>query len=238
MKESLFKFGKAVVEDKYFVGREKEIKQLKADLLNGINIILYAPRRFGKTSLILKVLDQLKKEGVKTAYIDLFHVYSLENFIRSYVSIILKNSGFSMKKTVKKLGSYIRGVIPSLGMDDSGNPSLSFSYDTKIPRQDSLLDALELPQKLKNKNEKWVIVFDEFQDINRLDGEIIEKQFRSVLQLHQDIGYAFLGSKTHMLLNMFMDKRRAFYNFGKIQKLNKIPKTRNDRIFRKEVQSG
>jgi formylglycine-generating enzyme required for sulfatase activity/predicted NACHT family NTPase len=223
MKESLFKFGKAVVDDKYFVGREKEIKQLKADLLNGVNIILYAPRRFGKTSLILKVLDQLKKEGVKTAYIDLYQVKSCEDFIRLYVSEIIGNSRFSMRKAKKKLSTYIRGILPSVSVDDNGKPILSFSYDANIPREYSLLDALDLPKKLKNKNEKWAIAFDEFQEINRLNEEIIEKQFRSILQHHQDIGYVFLGSKTHMLLNMFADKSRAFYNMGKIQKLNKIP---------------
>jgi hypothetical protein len=32
-----------------------------------------------------------------------------------------------------------------------------------------------------------------------------------------------MGSKTHLLLNMFRDKSRAFYNVGKIIKVEKIP---------------
>ena len=216
-----FKYG-TIVEDRYFTNRKKEIARFKDDLSNGTNIILYAPRRCGKTSLIMKILSELKKDGVKTVYIDFFQVYSLDSFIQLYASKIMEISGFSVNKAIKSLKSYIRGIMPSIGLDDDGKPVLSFSYDSKIPKEYSLLDVLDLPKKLKNKNEKWAIVFDEFQEINRLNGEIIEKQFRSILQFHQDIGYVFMGSKTHMMLNMFADKRRAFYNIGKIQKLDKI----------------
>jgi AAA+ ATPase superfamily predicted ATPase len=216
-----FKYG-TIVEDRYFTNRKKEIARFKDDLSNGTNIILYAPRRYGKTSLIMEIINDLKKNGVKTVYIDFFQVYSMDSFIQLYASKIMETSGFSVNKAIKSLKSYIRGIMPSIGLDDDGKPVLSFSYDSKIPKEYSLLDVLDLPKKLKNKNEKWAIVFDEFQEINRLNGEIIEKQFRSILQFHQDIGYVFMGSKTHMMLNMFADKRRAFYNIGKIQKLDKI----------------
>lgn len=216
-----FKYG-TVVADRYFIDRQKEIVQIKDDLLNGINIILYAPRRFGKTSLVMQVLNDLKASQVKTVYLDLFQVYSLESFIRLYAAKVMDSSGFSMKKAIKSLKSYIRGIIPSMGLDDDGKPLLSFSYDSKIPKEYSLLDVLDLPKKLKDKNEKWVIVFDEFQEINRLNGEMIEKQFRSIFQFHHEIAYIFMGSKTHLMLNMFADKRRAFYNIGKLQKIDKI----------------
>lgn len=216
-----FKYG-TVVSDRYFIDREKETAQIKDDLLNGINIILYAPRRYGKTSLVMQILNDLKKDQVKTVYLDLFQVYSLESFIRLYASKIMESSGFSMQKAIKSLKSYIRGIMPSMGLDDDGKPILSFSYDSKIPKEYSLLDVLDLPQKLKSKNEKWVIVFDEFQEINRLDGEILEKQFRSIFQFHHEIAYVFMGSKTHLMLNMFADKRRAFYNIGKLKKIDKI----------------
>jgi AAA+ ATPase superfamily predicted ATPase len=196
-----FKYG-TVVEDRSFINRKKEIAQIKDDLLNGNNIILYAPRRYGKTSLVKQILKDLKKSGVKTVYLDFFQVYSLENLIHLYTSNIMENS------------------------------------DAKIPKEYSLLDVLDLPKKLKGKKEKWVVVFDEFQEINRLNGEIIEKQFRSILQFHSEIAYIFMGSKTHMVLNMFADRRRAFYNIGKIQKLNKISAQEMIDYMEKEFKKG
>jgi hypothetical protein len=70
---------------------------------------------------------------------------------------------------------------------------------------------------------KWVVVFDEFQEINRLNGDNFEKRLRAVIQFHKNVSYVFMGSKTHLLLNMFRDKSRAFYNVGKIIKVEKIP---------------
>jgi AAA+ ATPase superfamily predicted ATPase len=55
-----FKYG-TVVKDRNFINRKKEIAQIKDDLLNGNNIILYAPRRYGKTSLVKQILNDLKK---------------------------------------------------------------------------------------------------------------------------------------------------------------------------------
>lgn len=232
-----FKYG-TVVEDRYFINRKKEISQIKDHLLSGNNLILYAPRRYGKTSLIMTILNQLKKDGVKTVYLDFFQVYSLESFIQLYASKVMEASGFSLKKAIKSLKSYIRGIMPSIGLDDAGKPIITFSYDTKVPKEYSLLDAIDLPKKLKNKNERWAIVFDEFQEINRLNGETIEKQFRSILQFHDEIGYIFMGSKTHMMLNMFADKRRAFYNIGKIQKLDKISTREMMDYIKKEFEKG
>lgn len=69
-----FKYG-TVVGGSYFINRKKEISQIKNDLISGNNIILYAPRRYGKTSLIMEILKKLKKEKVKTVYIDLSRYY-------------------------------------------------------------------------------------------------------------------------------------------------------------------
>jgi AAA+ ATPase superfamily predicted ATPase len=194
-----FKYG-TVVADRYFIDREKEIAQIKDDLLNGINIILYAPRRYGKTSLVMQILNDLKASQIKTVYLDLFQVYSRESFIRLYAAKVMESSGFS--------------------------------------KEYSLLDVLDLPKKLKGKNEKWVIVFDEFQEINRLNGEMMEKQFRSIFQFHQEIAYIFMGSKTHMMLNMFADKRRAFYNIGKLRKIDKISAREMIAHMEKEFKQG
>ena len=75
-----FSYG-SVVSGNYFFNRVKEIKQLKADLISGNNVILYAPRKFGKTSLVFKVLNELKKKNYHTVYIDFFNVIDKNKFI-------------------------------------------------------------------------------------------------------------------------------------------------------------
>ena len=52
------------------------------------NIVLYAPRRYGKTSLVHKVLTHLKAEGYDCLLFDISKVASLEKFCESFASAV------------------------------------------------------------------------------------------------------------------------------------------------------
>jgi len=56
-----FYYGGAV-KDNHFCNRVDEIKELSNDIQSGLNMLIYAPRRFGKTSFVLKTLEKLEKE--------------------------------------------------------------------------------------------------------------------------------------------------------------------------------
>lgn len=50
-----FKYG-TIVTGKDFADRKDELKLLTQELTSGQNMILYSPRRYGKSSLIINVL--------------------------------------------------------------------------------------------------------------------------------------------------------------------------------------
>ena len=86
------------------------------------------------------------------------------------------------------------------------------------------MDAvIDLPEKLAGKNKKYIIIKDEFQDINKLNGENFEKLLRSKIQHHANVNYIFLGSRTHLLSDMFTNKNRAFYNSAFTINLSALP---------------
>ena len=85
-----FRYGIAV-DDPYFIDREEEIKDFRRWLTSGQSLIIYSSRRYGKTSLILKLLKQLNAAGYKTVYIDFFKVYSRRRFIELYYRSGLEN---------------------------------------------------------------------------------------------------------------------------------------------------
>jgi len=66
-----FVYGETVSGDN-FCDRVLEIKELIADIKNGQNVIIFSPRRYGKTSLIKQVLRKVKVQGILTFYIDLY----------------------------------------------------------------------------------------------------------------------------------------------------------------------
>ena len=57
-----FTFG-ALALDQAFTNREREIRELVRDMENGQDVLLYAPRRYGKSSLVLRAGQRAIRKG-------------------------------------------------------------------------------------------------------------------------------------------------------------------------------
>jgi AAA+ ATPase superfamily predicted ATPase len=216
-----FKYG-TVVSGEFFYDREEELQRIKQTLSGGNNLMLYAPRRYGKSSLVKKALMELKEEGFTTIYMDFMSVYSRETFIKNYTKAIAGQQSTSLENVVKKIAGLLRGLVPSLAFDVSGNPTFTLSWIEGKDEEQTLTDAINLPEKLASGDSRWIVAFDEFQEIDKLNGESFEKLLRSCLQHHEHVSYLFLGSRTHLLQDMFNNKNRAFYNAAMLMNIETI----------------
>ena len=101
---------------------------------------------------------------------------------------------------------------------------VEFEFDPrgeKAPLLDDLFEAVATLSTEQNK--KAVVVFDEFQEIENWDENgKEERQMRAHFQLHQTVSYIFMGSKRHLMEEIFRNKNRPFYWFGKHFPLEKI----------------
>ncbi len=66
-----------------------------------------------------------------------------------------------------------------------------------------------------------MIVLDEFQQVIRVNSNL-EAEFRTIIQQQDRIAFAFLGSRTHLLKDMFINEKRPFYHAAKIMELGPI----------------
>lgn len=212
MKPNPFKFG-SVVDGKYFTDREEELEKISS-YINGENhLILISPRRFGKTSLIRKVVNESKRNFV---FIDMQIVLSSEDFASQLLKRIYRIY------PVQKLKNYIKSfrIIPVVNINPvTGEPEISFKPGTKDLTP--LEDVLNLIEELGTDKKKIVVVLDEFQDIFRIDAGL-ERFLRSVMQNHRHINYIFMGSSESMIREIFEKKHSPFYRFGTLMNLNKI----------------
>ena len=224
--ENPFVYGK-VVRGKYFADREAEIDELKNDIASSQNVIVFSPRRYGKTSLILEVLDRVKDEGLLTCYIDLFKVTSQETFIAAYAREVARLQGGRIQTMLKKIRDLLPRLVPKVVMKgEKVDLEVEFEFDPRAdkgPLFDDLFEAVATMSLQTGK--KAVVVFDEFQEITGWDvkGQI-ERQMRTHFQMHESVSYIFMGSKRHLMQELFRNKNRPFYRFGKHFPLGKIPK--------------
>jgi hypothetical protein len=217
-----FSYG-TIVKGQYFYDRHEECRRIVSTLTGGNNLVLFAPRRFGKTSLVFRAIDELEKLGYICIYFDFMPVYSRESFIEAYSKAILSKQN-NLQKAVKKIATLIKGIRPKLEFDQYGKPEFSMGFtDDKISEK-TLKDILDLPEHLASEAKRYIIVFDEFQEINKLNGENFEKLLRSKIQQQEHVNYLFLGSRTPLLNDMFNNKGRAFYNAAMLMQIESLPK--------------
>jgi len=226
MRENPFRFGEAI-RGEYFANRKEEIRRLSLDLYSGQNVILYSPRRYGKTSLVLEVLDRLRKKDCLCVYIDLFPVSSKMKFARIVASALAKGTSRKVEEIGRVIREFLPSLIPKITFKGSkGWPDFDLEFGERKMDIDKLLsDLYDAPERIaKKRNKRVVVAFDEFQEIFNINGEEIEKEMRSKIQHHQDVAYVFLGSKRHMIERIFNDQSRPFYKIGKFFPLEKIPR--------------
>jgi AAA+ ATPase superfamily predicted ATPase len=239
MKRNPFFFGE-VVTGENFTNRVNEIKRLITDLGGGHNIFLISPRRYGKTSLIINVLEHLKKKGLFTFYFDLYKAASLRELLEAYA----KGVAQSCTTKVERFSEFIKDIFPKIRpkiiIGSDGAPSIEVDIQLKeADLLDSLEEVLNVPEKIAIKRKKsFVIVFDEFQEILNLDGERIEKMMRACFQHHHRVAYLFAGSKKHVIYSMVSDPNRAFYKLGDIMNLQKIEPIEMKVFLRKQFAKG
>ena len=223
--ENPFVYGE-VVSGEQFSNRKKEIQEFLRDMQSGERIFLISPRRYGKTSLIMNVLEEIRKKGYLTAYIDLYKAPSLKDLLIQY-SKAIASSETTLERMVKLVKELLPGLRPKIEVGTDGTPGLSIDYTARDTDMGRMLEEIyDAPENIARKRGKrFVVVFDEFQEIQNLNGDRLEKAMRASFQHHKRVSYIFAGSKRHLLIDMVTNRNRAFYRMGKIMNLQKLPRS-------------
>ena len=222
-----------------FYDREEIRRDLKSRLLSGqTNIVLYGPRRYGKSSLVAELTADLEKAGIPCVTLDVVKVPSIELFAASYVQKVYRKLA-PVKFELRKIGTFLKSLRPKLTLDPTGETGISFDAEEREIGSEELTEILDLPQKLVERGKRAVIVLDEFQEVGELlPNDRFERVMRSVIQGHTRVSYVFLGSRYHMLRRMFTDHNRPFYKSALTILLDKPPLEESVRFVVSRFKSG
>lgn len=226
MKKSPFKFGTTVSKEA-FTDRKIETERLYTNLTNGINTSIISPRRWGKSSLVERVLSKIKKGNpeIKTVSIDLFSIGGEAEFYEIFAREVIKASSTKWQDWAKTGRLLFKQLLPriSFGMDPLTDFSLEFDWEEVKKHPD---EVLNLPEIIANKKGiHFVICLDEFQNLaNYPSFADLEKKMRANWQRQKNVTYCLYGSKRHMMMEIFNNSSKPFYRFGDLMLLQKIAK--------------
>ena len=223
-----FRFGRIVSGDA-FTDREADVMVLERELRGGQNVLIEAPRRFGKTSLILEVKRRLEAGGIPVAYLDCMLVPSRARLADRLASAYLdafKNPAQRAEDWVVQHLKAFR-VRPTLTLDSDGKASLSFEAGSAgIPNLDALLEQIfQEPEVIarEGKKKRVVVILDEFQDLMEL-GVTLLRQLRAVIQHQQHVSYALLGSRQALLRRAVHERSAPLLKMARPYPLGPLPR--------------
>ena len=208
-----FKYG-VTVTGASFCNRTRETADLVNTINNSKRAFLYSERMMGKTSLLLRVLENLDREKYIGAYIDLWATDDEASFITATAKGISQAMGTTAADVISASKKFFSRMAPKVSLGDDGLPKISFEYNPTVEQaKKSLEDVLAVPQHIASETgKKVVIVFDELQRILEYRDDHVERLLRSIIQRQNSVAYIFLGSQKHLISGMFLNRKRPLYS--------------------------
>lgn len=196
----------------------------------GHNVVLYAPRRFGKTTLLNEVLVQATERDMPGVRVDLTDVLSAADVAARLEQAFRSMPGALRRLVAKELAS-VSITTPIGGVSIARRAAIT----DPLPAIHTLL---EIPAQIAEKHgHRVVVVLDEIQALMKLNG--LDGVFRSHIQHHRNVSYLFSGSEPSLLRALFEDHARPLYGQAERRRLGRLSfDTAHDFIDRRFSQTG
>ncbi|CAA9476042.1 MAG: hypothetical protein AVDCRST_MAG38-1673 [uncultured Solirubrobacteraceae bacterium] len=210
------------VSPELLIDRQAELAALARRAGDRVGVRLAAPRRFGKTSLLVAHAAQLRETGWRTAHVDLGRVSDLTDVARRLASAY-------GALDVSWLRAHLGGLLARLGLSiGPTGASITFGPRPILPDAEAaelvLHRLLDLPVMLhEREGTPTLVVFDEFQDL-LVAREDLDGLLRSRIQYHGDAAaYVYAGSEPSMMRELFDRRERPLFGQADPLALGPLP---------------
>jgi len=200
--------------------RDAETAELLAKAVGGHYVRLYAPRKYGKTSLLNRVLRGAERdEGLIPVLVDLYRVLSIADVTIRFERAYARHLKGAVRARVEEFLQRT-GLGLSLGAFGIG---ARIQLDPKAEPLAALHALLDLPLRLEEKGGyRALIAFDEFQDVDKVPD--LDGRLRSHIQHHGQVAsYVFAGSEPALMRQLFENKDRPLYGSAVPMRLGRLP---------------
>jgi uncharacterized protein len=212
-----FRFSGPLASDD-MIDRDPEAEELLALAEGGHSFRLVGPRRYGKTTLLRRVLEAAEQEKMVTVLVDLQDVLSIGEIV-----VRLERGYDRLKGPIRRsVDNLFRSWNIGLALGGGGFTA-TLQRSPNVDVESVLLRLLELPAALFDRDGTTsLIAFDEIQDVLAVPGA--DGKIRSVIQHQTDAAtYAFAGSAPGVVAQLFADPKRPLLDQAVPKNLAPLP---------------
>ncbi len=207
-----------VVRGAQFAGRAAELARLRSLARSGERLYLFAPRRYGKTSLLREALEpKAAAEAIILLWCDCLPTANAADLAARLAEPIVRAARRSrVVEWAREAAGLFTRLRPALTVGSDGEVRVSLDLAPEGEGLPGIEDALSAVGRLAAAKKKpVVVVFDEFQQIAAWDsGHRTEAIVRTAIQSQEGVAYMFAGSQRHLLQEMFGDRARPLFQLA------------------------
>jgi len=209
----------------HFLGRADELAALLTRMRNGINVVVISPRRYGKTSLLLRAEEQLEAGRPRAAVIstNVFLCRDLATLAGRLVSGAYHLPGARWKRTRVGMTEFLQRlrVRPAVEIDDAGRVRFTFTAGLAATDADAVIGDVYRLLATESKRPA-VLILDEFQAITR-HGEHLPFLFKGLSDRYPAVSLVLAGSQRHLMERLVTDEGAPLYGMAQRLALGPIP---------------
>ena len=203
----------------------REQRALRAAVEHGRRVVVYGPRNYGKTSVVRNVTIEEFRRARKRHFVlfaDLMGVRSMQSLTRRLATGLQRSfaASFPAKGFIENVGRFLAALRPEISLDpQTGNPSLSLHSRGREtgPGLEALWEHIaRIAEEVDS-----LIVLDEFQDVALVPEA--PAQLRACLEALGAVPVLLLGSKRHMLTDLFAAPGAPLSEWGSELEFKSIP---------------
>jgi hypothetical protein len=190
------------------IDRDDETRELLSAAVGGHYVRLFAPRKYGKTSLLMRALrDGEAGEGLIPVLVDLYGVVSISDVTIRFERAYSRHLKGAIRRRIEEVLQHT-GLGLSLGAFGIG---VRLQTDPRADPLPALHALLDLPLRLDERGGyRALIALDEFQDVAKIPS--LDGLLRSHIQFQGEVAsYVFAGSEPGLMKQLFEDRERPLY---------------------------
>jgi len=217
----------------------RELAALTSRMLDRANVILLSPRRYGKTSLLQRAIQSVRRQHGRTGYTSLVKTSNRREVAEALLGAVLSGPAGWLTRRRTELAELLTGFTaqPSITVHPSGAMQVSFTTaPANVPWEQVLADSLRILVKVA-RTHPTSLVIDEFQRVAEIDAAL-PGVFKAIADELATVSFVFAGSKLHLMRELSSGPGAPLLGMGERISLDVIPEADMVAFLRRRAAAG
>jgi hypothetical protein len=227
------------VEGAQFTGRAHEVAGLVSRIRNHVNVVLVSPRRYGKSSVLLRAESELAEDNPAILRVNVLRCRDLTALVGALTANAYRIPGARWHRARQAVPEFLKRfrTNPTVTFDVSGTPSFGFDPRLSASNAEDVIADLYRLLSQEAARRPAALILDEFQAITD-HGAHLPNLLKALADEYPQVSLVVAGSKRHLMEQLVTTDSAPLYGMAQKIALGPIPDDEMQAYLRRRATTG